>query len=726
MELLQTKSLLAKLMATENLIVEQKQVETAAFDVKNRVLVLPILDKNISGSLYDLLVGHEVGHALYTPIEGMMKAKELGLSLSLMNVLDDSRIERKIKYKYPGIRASFVRGYQELIERDFFGTARIDLNTLNFIDRVNLFCKGGPAQGIYFTDVERELLKEIESTSTYDDVIEVAKKVTEYMKQEREEKQKNKFADGENDQDEGVGYDEYVDIELEDFDNSGYEDSKDESDTEEKKSTNEEHTDSDDSEELKESLDGSESDESDDDTDVSEGGWEGEEYDRHEEQEAEEEIKSLTDEAYEKNQKKLFKSNGTNYYYGNIPSFDLSKFIITHKEFWNHYKKFNEERDSSACSIDREAYHRIRQESVKVVSYLAKEFEMRKNADQMKRTTVAKTGELNMSKIFSYTFSEDLFKKATVVTDGKSHGLVMFLDWSGSMSDHLRGTIKQLINLCLFCKKVNIPFDVYAFSSEYRTSAEDDFYTNGGVPIKEGDIAIGNITLLNMLSGKMSSSEFSFACSALIRMSHGYRPAPFDLGGTPLNEAIMLAMEVVPEFKKQHNLQIVNTVFLTDGEGHSNRYIWKSVADFGDTKMIKDSGSYGTTFVICDPKTKHQQIVTSPHSNFLKLLKLRTGCNVVGFYILSPRDLKTTCWRNGANYTDSMRTDFRKNKYAILKRVGYDEYYLLNANEMGVEDENFAVKGKTTTRALVSAFSKHRGNRLGNRVVLNQFIGMIS
>ena len=135
MELINTKSLLAKLMAAENLFIEQRNVETASFDVKTRVLTVPVLDKNISGYLYDLFLGHEVGHALYTPLDGIYKAKDLGLSLSVMNVLEDCRIERKIKNKYPGVRASFVRGYKELIEKDFFGTAGADLNELNFIDR---------------------------------------------------------------------------------------------------------------------------------------------------------------------------------------------------------------------------------------------------------------------------------------------------------------------------------------------------------------------------------------------------------------------------------------------------------------------------------------------------------------------------------------------------------------------------------------------------------------
>ena len=128
MELIQSKSLLAKLMATENLTVEQRKVQTASFDVQNRILTLPILDAKISPFLYDLFLGHEVGHALNTPLEGLVKAKEEKISRSVINVVEDSRIERKIKNKYPGIRISFVKGYRELIEKDFFGTAGADLN----------------------------------------------------------------------------------------------------------------------------------------------------------------------------------------------------------------------------------------------------------------------------------------------------------------------------------------------------------------------------------------------------------------------------------------------------------------------------------------------------------------------------------------------------------------------------------------------------------------------
>ena len=100
----QVNPMLAKLLAKENLTVEHGNYKTAWFDVKNRVLGLPIW-KDHGKDVYDLLVGHEVGHALYTPYEGIHSSNEeiKGCPRDYINVVEDARIERKIRETYPGL-----------------------------------------------------------------------------------------------------------------------------------------------------------------------------------------------------------------------------------------------------------------------------------------------------------------------------------------------------------------------------------------------------------------------------------------------------------------------------------------------------------------------------------------------------------------------------------------------------------------------------------------------
>jgi len=703
MEIIQSKSLLAKLMATENLVVEQRKVNTASFDVVKRVLTVPILDKNISGYLYDLFMGHEVGHALETPAEGMKKAWEMKIPMSIMNVLEDVRIERKIKNKYPGLRLSFVKGYRELIEKDFFGTKDIDLNDLNFLDRINLYTKGGAAQGIKFNEEEKVLLEKIESTETYDDVIDLAKEIMDYMKKEKEEKKKNTSNDPDEDYDE-----------IDDGDDDW---SPQDSDTD-----------------MFDDLD--EMDETEDDSNHPDEAKESKQKDQEKSQN--DDYVSHTDEAYRKNETKLFASDPVNYYYGNIPDMDLDKLIINHKTIWKKYRLWVEGQELDHKGIDTKEFLKIRNDAKKVVGYLAKEFELRKNAEQLKRASESKTGELNMNKIYSYKFAEDIFKKMTIVPDGKSHGLIMFLDWSGSMHDHMGNTIKQLINLVMFCKKVNIPFEVYAFSSDY-----DDVYRPNEVV---GDLQVCPFNLMNLFSSKMSASEFTYAGSALVRMfiSHGgYRPFWLNLGGTPLTEAIIAALKVVPAFQKQYKLQIVNTVFLTDGDGHSVSQVYvkhpnnpsRLMAVWGD-EYSEVTSNYRSTkkLVIVDPVTKQQEFCTHDTgrpltSHYIKMLKARTGCNVVGFYIMSGREFGRESRHFFPNVFDvsRLKQTFRKEKCMVVTSAGYDEYYLLRAEGLDTEDEvTFEVKENATTRGLVSAFSKYTEGRLANRTVLNRFIGMIA
>ena len=712
MELLESKSLLAKLMATENLVVEQRKVHTAMFDVKNRILTIPVLDEKINGHTYDLFVGHEVGHALYTPMEGMLKARAEKVNASILNVVEDSRIERKIKSKYPGLRNSFIKAYRELSDKDFFGTKGIDLNEMNFIDRVNLHCKGGAILGIKFDAEEKALLNEVETTQTYEEVIEVTKRITEFMKQKEEERKANQPEEE---------FDE-VD-EDEEFDGFGNSDDFEDFDEE-----TEEQDDKDGQSSQSDSIEGEEKNEDDELI----NGDDRFNYDEVED----DKVRSFTDDAFKQNEKKLFAENAKNYLYANIPEFDTKKGILTYKALYKKYREHIVEWPSEATRSSNEKYQKLRKETNKVVSYLVKEFELRKNADQLKRASTAKTGDLDMKKIFSYQFSEDIFKKISVVPNGKSHGLVMFLDWSGSMSDHIENTVKQLLSLVMFCKKVNIPYEVYAFATPESHASHD--YT---ITPKHGDLQARNFYLMNLLSSKMTAGEFTFAAISLVRWSGSPRYIPhwMGMGGTPLNEATIAAMEIVPEFQKYYKLQIVNAVFLTDGEGHTIRSKYEFDPVSGRMGSKGHEYVYGSKaengMIIRDPKTKHQEIVeniygcASHTSAYVKLLKSRTNCNVLGFYVISGREFNRKMYEFYPRSVDfeKIKVTFRKNKFAVIETAGFDEYYVLRSEALNTEeDAGFEVRENATTRGLVSAFSKYTGGRVANRVVLNRFIGMIS
>jgi hypothetical protein len=688
---LESKSILAKLMATENIHIEERNTKTASFNVKDRILVVPILDKNISGVQYDLFMGHEVGHALYTPLEGCIKESQLKLSRSVCNVIEDVRIEKRIKNKYPGLRNSFVKAYRELYDKNFFGTQGASLQQMNFIDRVNVHTKVGTSLGIKFNEVERELLREIETTDSYDDVLNTTRKVMDYMKiVAEEERQKSKSFDE---------LDEDFETEDSDFsDGIDYLEDIFPSDTE--KSTEE----------------STEETESEVDTPVQDN-----------------DIESFTEQAYQENQEQLFEANARDNVYVNIPKVDLNKVIMDYKSFLNRYLK------DQGSMVDFKGYNKIRKENNKAVSYLVKEFEMRKNAEQQKRASIAKTGELNMSKIFSYQFNDDIFKKMTIVPDGKSHGLVMFLDWSGSMANHLENTVKQLFALTSFCKKVNIPFDVYSFVDSHR------FDVNGNVlkhHYKIGDVVLNKFKLVNILSSKMSALELTKAGAILTYLSKRPRWAPdwMKLGGTPLNEAIIAAFEIIPQFKKQYKLQIVNTVFLTDGQGSRLNQRWDFHPIKGTTGEVyiadRDYNIQRCNVIFTDPVSKNQEkIDDNGYGSFqqtgalIKLLKARTGCNVMGFYVLFGREFSREAhkfWPRTSNF-ERMKLEFRKNKFMISQSTGFDEYYFLRSEGLDTEeDTELEVKENATTRGLVSAFKKYAGARVSNRVVLNRFIGLIA
>ena len=154
------KSQLAKLLATEDLIVEHKVVQTAEFNVHTRVLTLPKWDR-ASNNVYDALVAHEVGHALYTPDRNWYK--EIEIPPSFVNIVEDVRIEKLMKRRYAGLAKCFYTGYNELNDEDFFDIDGKDLTKFNIADRVNLHFKIGAWNDISFSELLAFIFKSTSS-----------------------------------------------------------------------------------------------------------------------------------------------------------------------------------------------------------------------------------------------------------------------------------------------------------------------------------------------------------------------------------------------------------------------------------------------------------------------------------------------------------------------------------------------------------------------------------
>ena len=183
----EVKGTLAKLLATENLNVEHRKVETAYFDVQNRILCLPIW-KDVSSSVYDLLVGHEVGHALYTPMDYAEAQKDV--PQDILNVLEDVRVEKLMKRRYPGLAKSFFHGYTELDQKNFFELEGKDLSKMALIDRINVHFKIGVIGNrtiVHFERDEMQFINRAADTESFEDVVQLGMDLMEFLKQKKQE-----------------------------------------------------------------------------------------------------------------------------------------------------------------------------------------------------------------------------------------------------------------------------------------------------------------------------------------------------------------------------------------------------------------------------------------------------------------------------------------------------------------------------------------------------------
>ena len=737
----EVKGQLAKLLATEDLIVESKKVETACFNVHTRVLTLPMWDK-ASNNVYDALVGHEVGHALFTPDSNWFE--EIDIPMGIVNVVEDARIEKMMKRKYAGLSKTFYSGYHELSDSDFFKIQGKNLNTFNFADRVNLYYKIGNYNDIPLkNDREKELLSMVGATETFEDVLDVSKLLHEYCKQEIEDMKKEleqKMEEEEQAQmfggsGSGLGgsSDENSDEEINNdtqYQVVDAEEEDDESDFEDQPSSNISIS----------QIPAAELDAAIQKIEGGEGGIE---------------ISSATE--LDRSIQNLNKSDSVQNEYFELPQVNTGHIIIDNAHIhkcieleWNDqiankktHQYLESEYDPSKYVLEslndaKKDFKDFKKSAQKEVNYLVKEFEMKKSASAYARAATSRTGVLDTTKLHTYKYNEDLFKKVTVLPDGKNHGLVFILDWSGSMNSVMLDTVKQLYNLIWFCRKIQVPFEVYAFTNCYPNPNTKTSYE-----VKEGVAQIdGSFSLMNLLTHKVNTKTLEsqmeniyLIAKALAWQYTNYYNIPLGMGlsGTPLNETLVCLHEILPQFKKDNQVEKVQCVILTDGEAHPLRFHHEFSHRWGEECEKYMGTSYiGENCILRDRKTGNTYAFDDNSFTMTDVLlqNLRdkfTDVNFIGFRILPPREASYFAKRY-VEYGDELEKImkvWRKEKSFAIKKSGYHVYFGLSASALD-SDDTFEVKEDATKTDIKKAFFKSLKGKKMNKKILSEFIEFVA
>ena len=762
--MMKNKSTLAKLLSEEDINVVHKQMETAYFNSKSRELGLPIWkDEEMTKDIYDLMVCHEIGHALWTPLDMLEKAATRKLNHGVVNIIEDARIEKKVKAKYPGSIGVFKRGYVDLVKKDFFGTKENDINTYNLIDRINVFFKSGDAS-IRFSEEEKVWVDRVAAVKTEDEVLDLAEELYKYMEDNTPETDNHDDGEagagevgdeneGENSDGNGTGGDDAGDSSAGDAgDDAG----------------NDAGTGAGEGEEVDDKTGDNSVGAGDAGIDDDNGALDGSDSSLGDTEGGEGKVNTSaspkTDKAGASAMDAMRDKAATDRVYGNIPKVDLDKIVVGYKTVISEFKECYSaaKNDDHGLFFEKtlEEANALKKESKKTVAYMVKEFEMKKAADQYARAAVSKTGSLDMGRLHTYKFNDDIFKKVTTLPGATNHGLVMLVDWSGSMSDNLKGTVSQVFNLVWFCRKVNIPFSVVAFSDVYHKGGR---YSSYGMPswrednfTKAGDICLKEFRLLEFFNSDMTVAEENEMIHNLTMYvaryaryrdwsKDGYpynHPAIYSLGGTPLNDSIIALMDYVPAFKEKTGVQKINTVILTDGASNSlagvydYNLITEGESKGSHMKTVRPVDSFRTTTIIKDP-VSGKSVEGCKTSDLLTLLKARVpGMNVVGFFIAgtgrSGRVDKRTLFyllpEMGREEVMGKIKFLNKNKYLAITSLGYDEYYILpGGNSLEISDEGLSDELIGASKAkLKSAFGKSMKGKVSSRPLLNKFIKLVA
>jgi len=683
----------------------------------------------MDSSMYDMLVGHEVSHALHTPCDGwgewVGEGPDAPLRKMALNIVEDARIERMIKAQFPGIRRDFAAAYKTMHQNDIFEIKNKNLNELPLIDRLNLHFKLGlfGYVAIIFSADEKVMVERMANSKTFEEVLAIADDLVTETKQQQEQQQEQQQKQTMTEDENGEPM-----MSMDSSDDDGDNEGEGEGDGENKN----------------DNTPAPEGEKNED-----EGAFGDSDDLRYEDYSN---APGQTQREFERGVKQMrHKSKeDESYHYHTLPDFHLENIIVSPKAIAKMW------RDTDEQSIDRRTAQyfiegkqtalnnltKFQREIGPTVNHMVQQFQMKQAADADKRTSISKTGILDTVSMIDYRWSEDIFLKNEIHADGKNHGIVMFVDWSGSMGNIIEDTVRQLLILVEFCRKVGIPYEVYAFSSNVyhpnvgpkeRHIAAPEGWVQFTKTDNDLDVTPHSFSLYNYLSSNMTNRDHKQAVTNLWVLTSAIQfnsvsiqyPALLDLGCTPLNECIVAAVQIVPNFQRRNDVQVINTVFLTDGEGHGMGLhrcaSWRVPSNnFLRDKKTRalypvEQGSVGETKALLD------------------MLRDRTGATIIGIRLHDSTTLKHMRYRffpdeNPA--TDKLFEDscaqFRKQKYATVVGWGYDSLFIVQGKVSIQTDALEHLEDDASYTKIKNAFMRGTSSKKISRVIAGRIVDLIA
>jgi len=776
-----SQTMLAKLLAKENINVVVGNYDTAFFDIKSRTLGLPTWNSTNKG-VADLLVGHEVGHALYTPSDAIEKFRQLipGAPFDIANIVEDIRIERLVRANYPGLIYSFNEGYKYFVENDFFKIKNLVTGNLKFIDRLNLRGKIGALVKVPMNKDEELIYSRCLAAETYDEVLVICKDIYDLIKNEKEpEKQESESEEKQKSQEQTPSFDP-SDGESEESDDS--EDSEDSKNDQPNKGSDDEKSKDEDLKDSFKSKNKSEdlvSEEEEEQSGKDTRPAPAEEENDSNDKEFEDQLNSKQLDAMTSTTQNQFDSNVKNlqqemdYHVVNSPTKEQTMDCVVGINKIMAARQSSMYYDSAMNNAEFvNDFVQFKSNTKKHIAVLIKEFERRKSAFQYSRSRQSDSGSINVNKLHSYKFEDQIFKSVTTLADAKSHGMVFFIDYSGSMRNTLEDVVNQTLQLVYFCKAVGLPFEVYGFTGPEYLKSESLNVKTFGMHISLESRA----HVFELLNSTMKKDKFELSVRELKAQLFKFNKndnAKFNMGtnyermsSTPLIETIIIAHDIVKNFKQKHRIQKMNTVFLTDGDGAKTQII-DVATDIEHRKMVGPKNSSGLKnykINIHGREIEFKQngyyygstMSKQMYLDLIENLKITCGTTVVGFFIgQNQKDIKTTgtdaCRYNINNkgkeemtWSEGMerfKIEIKKSKkqkcILIPGAFGYDAYFIFEGsknlnidNEESFESESLkkgaSFNEPSSQNKLAKDFAKFTSEKRNSRVFLNKFAEIIA